>query len=460
MNKRIVFFYAFALLTFCSGARAQFVWQTSKTDNDWRYDYRFTSLSCNGDNCTATVGVWDKLKLANYDIFLRTTDGGFTWETQDPLLPAKFGTSGKGQQSILKKIQQIDSLNVISVGNNGLIFRTVDGGRIWERQTCGSTLINFTAVHFSDPETGMISGNLPGGGGIMFTTINGGKDWSLGHFTAPNSLAPCCRSFGGGKYRVMSIGRGPIYTTIDNWQTAVSSNNYVDALTDSNWQLYSFYWGNLSGGDTVFAYGWYQNQSGAIVRSTNSGNSWDTPIRFQDYAATAISAMTPIIKDTVFAWQAFLGKLIISTNCGKTWQKDSMIFDTLQEFSHGGPTASYLYGCSDLEWTSHGALAIISEPSLLARWNNASLSVHRAQSPLSERIYPNPASSEVTIKTNLPFQRVAILDILGRTILEGILSGDGSIDFEIRQLPNGIYTVVSDSNGKAIPLGKFIKVQE
>jgi hypothetical protein len=49
---------------------------------------------------------------------------------------------------------------------------------------------------------------------------------------------------------------------------------------------------------------------------------------------------------------------------------------------------------------------------------------------------------------------------LGRTILEGILSGDGSIDFEIRQLPNGIYTVVSDSNGKAIPLGKFIKVQE
>jgi photosystem II stability/assembly factor-like uncharacterized protein len=461
MNKKIVLFLVLAFLAIRSETRAQFVWQTSKSDNDWRYDYRFTSLSCNGDNCTVSIGVWDKLELANFDMFLRTTDGGLTWKTQDPMLPPKFGTSGKGKQSIFKKIQQIDSLNIVSVGNSGLIFRTFDGGQTWEHQTCGSTLIDFTAVHFSDPQTGIISGNLPGGGGAMFTTINGGKDWTLGHFTSSNTLAPCCRSLGGGKFRVMSTGRGPVYTTNDSWQTAISSKNYVDSSTDSMWQSYSFAIGNLTGGDTIFAGGWYQSQSGAIVRSTDGGNSWEKPIRFDDYAAIVVDAMTPVIKDTIFAWQAFLGKILISTDRGQTWQKDSMVFDTLQEFSHGGPLSKYLYDCSNLEWTPHGVLAIISEPSLLARWNSASLSVHTVRhSPINEQVYPNPASSEVFIKTNLPFQRVAILDILGRTILEGILSDDGSIDFEIRQLPNGIYTIVAHSNRENIPLGKFIKVQE
>ena len=70
----------------------------------------------------------------------------------------------------------------------------------------------------------------------------------------------------------------------------------------------------------------------------------------------------------------------------------------------------------------------------------------------SEQLYPNPASSSITITSFDAGSTVHLLDILGRELMYEVVPASGSLTLDVSSLPAGLY-YVSDGNTRA----KFVK---
>src|SRR5690242_9981505 len=74
----------------------------------------------------------------------------------------------------LHAVQFVDEKEGWAVGDEGVVWHTVDGGQSWERQPTG-TRGSLRSVHFLNPYTGWVAGReeLPYGGGsagvLLFT---------------------------------------------------------------------------------------------------------------------------------------------------------------------------------------------------------------------------------------------------------------------------------------------------
>ena len=81
----------------------------------------------------------------------------------------------------LHAVQFVDVNEGWAVGDEGVVWHTIDGGKNWERQPTG-TRGSLRAVHFLNPFTGWAVGReeLPNGGGsvgIVLVTSDGGLKW-------------------------------------------------------------------------------------------------------------------------------------------------------------------------------------------------------------------------------------------------------------------------------------------
>ncbi len=437
-----------SLLLVNSDAEAQFYWQTRQKDYDWRYDYNFQALSCDGKNCTVAGMVTDNLKDVQSLMFWRSTDGGMTWGMQDP----DFSAIDGGHSNWFLGIQQIDSLNVVGIGHYGLILRTFDGGMTWIKQD-PHTQADLSEIHFSDPMAGILTTTdttKP-----ILTTSDGGLHWDTIplHFPAQPGFSQC-HCFGNGKYSVLLRGLGPIYTTDNNWKTISASNILVDSTADSTWNSYYFTRCNFDG-DTIIAYGgdYYNGGSlGAITRSTDKGMHWEKPFVHEDIFV--ISNMSPLNRDTLLASSFGVQNILFSLDKGKTWRIDSMILDT--DYS--------TVTCYGLDW-SNGPVAIYSNDfvildnrsGLILQGSTVRASVEtNIPSNNNAAFYPNPASSEIVISTHISLKMVYIFDMLGREVRRGLISEDGTVRFHLQELSQGIYHAIILQGGVRLSLGKFI----
>jgi photosystem II stability/assembly factor-like uncharacterized protein len=89
--------------------------------------------------------------------------------------PVPFGDAG------IHAIQFIDQSEGWAVGDDGVVWHSIDGGKMWERQKTG-TRASLRGVHFLTPYTGWAVGRLesPNGGssvGVMLRTTDGGIHW-------------------------------------------------------------------------------------------------------------------------------------------------------------------------------------------------------------------------------------------------------------------------------------------
>ena len=96
------------------------------------------------------------------------------WATPGFAQPAvPFGDAG------LHAVQFIDESEGWAVGDDGVIWHSIDGGGAWERQKSG-TRASLRGVHFLTPYTGWVVGRneLPGGGSAstMLKTSDGGLE--------------------------------------------------------------------------------------------------------------------------------------------------------------------------------------------------------------------------------------------------------------------------------------------
>jgi photosystem II stability/assembly factor-like uncharacterized protein len=454
-KKQIFFTVALSFLMISSEARGQFKWMVTHTDEDWRYDYRFQSVSCFGDNCTAAGILTDHLRFTDILMFWRSIDGGSTWRMQDPKLSELDGN----HNNILTRIQQIDSLNIVAIGNYGLMFRTFDGGNSWEKQDCG-TINNLSEVHFSDPLTGILT--TTDSIRAILTTSDGGKHWNTIpiHFLQTNFSQ--CHSFGNGKFSLLAMGLGPIWSTKDNWKTIQSSNSLIDHTSDTNSSSYYFTDCVFGGSDTIIAYGGYYNQGqyAAIVRTTDGGAHWEKPFTGNvsntnqfDKIIYTITNMSPIHRDTILAASFGISKTLMSTNDGETWRTDTIATDTNYN----------TIVCTGLGWGKNVPLAIYNTgggTSVTSIIIKGKLPVLTGVSEITRdrmaSIFPNPASTSVRIYSGMSSKIVSVYDILGREVLQGLCSTEGDAIFDVRKLNNGMYNVYGEENGKRRYIGKFI----
>jgi photosystem II stability/assembly factor-like uncharacterized protein len=144
-------------------------WSTG-IDNDMSHYSVFFIDSLNGWSAgEADNGFFQRImgKIIN------TSNGGNGWWTN------QINTIEGSQRSVYF----LDSLNGWSVGKNGTIVNTVDGGDNWINQNSGiSSTLN--AVYFANFDYGCAVGDS----GVILTTVDRGENWSLESSPTNNNL--------------------------------------------------------------------------------------------------------------------------------------------------------------------------------------------------------------------------------------------------------------------------------
>lgn len=96
-------------------------------------------------------------------------------------LAAQAGDLRNFEDAALHAVQFVDEREGWAVGDEGVVWHTVDGGQSWERQATGLRA-SLRSVHFLNPYTGWVAGRdeLPhgqGSVGILLFTRDGGLKW-------------------------------------------------------------------------------------------------------------------------------------------------------------------------------------------------------------------------------------------------------------------------------------------
>ena len=114
-------------------------------------------------------GVWifgqdTIMAVGSEGAFLRTVDGGRTWDTRSPL---------NGSDNDLSSIFFLDDSTGWIVGEIGTLLKTVDRGENWTAWS-GSINDDLQDVHFTDPQNGWMVGRW----GRIFHSSDGGAEWT------------------------------------------------------------------------------------------------------------------------------------------------------------------------------------------------------------------------------------------------------------------------------------------
>ncbi len=429
---------ALALLSIPISASAQGIWDITVSGSTVLFvgqSYDLYSLSCFGMRCAA-CGVhedWTHHRL--WVTFLESTDAGSTWSEVDP---------GLTTAESLWVIQQIDNNNIVAGGDSGLIMRSKDGGATWSRQT-SPTVGRIEDINFCDSLNGIMAVADSIG---LYTTSDAGEHWFSTSLKAPFLWQ--CHCDGPGSYRAYKYGAGPIYKTEDNWKSIDSTPMVFNPSGDTEGNVYALC--NFTGGDTIILQGVDKHRWGLLIRSTNGGQSWGTPIHFEGITGP-IRCMSSLDRDTVLAGgDLFEQKIIVSSDRGKTWASDSLIFDSAY-------TASEATGFA---FANDGtAIAMFTNPTLgqgiIARLSTSSESVSTTSGDIGRfKIYPNPATNFVKIRIGFSGYPLYLVDILGRKVLSVIIPSSGTLTLDISQLPRGVYMVIVDEPDRTVPVGRVV----
>jgi len=96
------------------------------------------------------------------------------------IFPARSAEIRHFEDAALHAVQLVDKNEGWAVGDEGVVWHTIDGGQHWERQPTG-VRASLRSLHFLNPYNGWIAGReeLAGGGsaGVLLYTADGGVSW-------------------------------------------------------------------------------------------------------------------------------------------------------------------------------------------------------------------------------------------------------------------------------------------
>jgi photosystem II stability/assembly factor-like uncharacterized protein len=194
-------------------------------------------------------------------------------------------------------------------GDGGLVFRTEDGGKSWQRQTTG-TEESVNDIYFRDREEGyLLAGNK------IFSTEDGGAGWREVHAFAP-------AEFGGAAPELYSVRfatkkRGWIVGSVSRGDNVVDSLLLYTEDGGASWLRrsmpvrYELLHLDFDGGKR----GWIVGDRGTILHTEDGGATWAR----QDSGTTATLYHVDFVDDEN-GWAVGERSTIIRTNDGgRTW---------------------------------------------------------------------------------------------------------------------------------------------
>ncbi|RMF61400.1 MAG: M20/M25/M40 family metallo-hydrolase [Calditrichaeota bacterium] len=232
------------------------------------------------------------LWIVSEDKIYHSGDAGLNWEVQYDL----------GSGTTLWSVFPLTTQEVYTVGENGRILKTTDGGNTWQIQS--SPVGDFLfGVFFIDSNTGWICGD---NGRILHTT-NGGSSWSIQ--TTPTSSR---------LYDIFFIDNQNGWAVGRNGTILHTSNgggSWSLQSTPTGTRLYGVHFLNATKG---YAVGW----DGVVLRTTNGGSTWsivNVPLNNYFYDVDFIDENVGMI----VGWN---GSCLTTQDGGNTWVSAGNIF--------------------------------------------------------------------------------------------------------------------------------------
>lgn len=222
--------------------------------------------------------------VGNNGTILYTTNGG-----------ASFVSQTSGVTSTLFSVQFLDAnIGYIATGSLGRVLKTTNAGTNWALVTSAGSS-GLYASHFMTPNFGWVASL----NGAVYLTVNGGTNWTAQTCTGASTINDiyfidnqtgwCCAS-------------EKIFTTT-NGGTA-----WVEQVSGTSNSLFSIFFYNSSNGIAC-------GDLGSILRTTNGGTNW-TPIS-SNTSATLLSISSLDANNILISGSN--GYLLKSNNSGGNW---------------------------------------------------------------------------------------------------------------------------------------------
>jgi photosystem II stability/assembly factor-like uncharacterized protein len=195
-----------------------------------------------------------------------------------------------------------DDTTGYSVGMDGTILKTINGGNDWFPQSSGVTT-TFESVFFTDIDTGYVVGYA---NNTIHKTTNGGLDW-VEMPDAAQSLTD-------------------VYFVNANLGYAVGSNGFSATIIKTtnggvDWEAQhtgtvTFYNAVFFVNDTT---GYVAGGGGRLLKTTNGGETWVTQT-----SGTTQTIQSLYFHDELNGYGASYGRIIKTTNGGATWTSSNI----------------------------------------------------------------------------------------------------------------------------------------
>ncbi len=322
-------------------------------------------------------------------VILITTDGGATWAAQSSGETATFEDISWGGSD--------DDGNdfVWACGNDITGINTTDGGTTWNRQLSGSQTAY--GMNYQGIANGIIIGEdfsaTSENGGISYSTILTSDSYRAVDFIG--STGWICGN------------AGIIKKTTDGGLTWSYQSSGIAAT--------------LHGIDFINANeGWASSNSGEIIHTTDGGATWTPQVSTTGYPLFSIK-----FSDNQNGWACgYIGTILRTTNGGETWV----------DYTPEAGTSVLLHSIALINanegWIVGDDGVIISfeaEPSGVGMQDLSEVQLS---------VYPNPATSMLTIETTAEIQSIQIFDISGAMMLT-----ETSSNFSVASLEQGVYFI-------------------
>jgi photosystem II stability/assembly factor-like uncharacterized protein len=391
--------------------------------------------------------------------FTTTTNGGATW------VAGTVTDAADLRSSCIAAIDANTAWNSMTdiyqgTRTNGGIFKTVDGGSTWSKQTTAypgpTAYANF--VHFFDMNNGVTMGN-PAEYETYFegyTTTNGGTNWTR----IPRGSIPDAQYKEQGFDRCYAVvgntvwfgtKSGRVYKSIDRgatWTVSIadhSSKPFIHSLTfsDTSNGIATFYLGNY------------------ISRTTDGGETWNSstaPTNPSTAYITNVPGMTGVYVITAPSGYGFNPGSAMTTDNGASWT-------VLDYLIHQRAT----FVTSTVGWS--GGINTDSSTGGIFKWSQVtSTLIHETvgrpnRFELSQN-YPNPFNPSTTIRYGLANRssvRLVITNTLGQQIAvlvnreqEG---GYHQVEWQAN-VASGIYFYRIDAASTNDPNNRFVQVNK
>ena len=371
------------------------------------------------DNLTGWVVCLDTV------LILHTTDGGATWETQNP------------PDSATKRffdVTCIDQLQAWTVGILGEILHTDNGGINWYNQAIGLSKYG-TRIEMLDQDYGWATC----GDGTIGQTTNGGNYWDqifTPWYRAEYYGVSFVDQWDGwvvaGYPDSMATGQGMIIHSSDGgltWDSLYQVTDYED--------FFDVHFFNLL--DGIVVGGNESDYSPIILKTTDGGYTWNS---ISSPANTYYLRSVDFVGEKGWAVGRF-GTIIHTTDNGNTWA-----FQT-------NPSTSTLFDV-DFSDTLHGIACgqniILYTTDGGQNWHSTAITEQQPQNsnPRFLEIFPNPFSEKTIIQVKASNSEnhttnLKIFDHTGRLLQVKNLAGNKTIwdgtDQSGQKLPQGIYFI-------------------